>query len=251
MSDQPHGVSLSLQQVSKAYGDRIVFQNLNLAVAPGDFISVVGPSGCGKSTLLRLLAGLDRPDSGALSTAPVPRPGFVFQESHLLPWRTVLQNVCLPLELQSVARGERNERARQALIQVGLGAEGDLFPNQLSGGMKMRVSLARALVTSPDLLLLDEPFAALDELSRVHLEEELRQLWSARRMTVVLVTHSFSEAVFLANRVLVFSTARRGIGDTLEVNLGERNEALRRTPEFAGLVQDCRTRFENLQRVQL
>jgi NitT/TauT family transport system ATP-binding protein len=248
MSDQPRGVALSLQQISKAFGDRIVFENLNLSVPAGEFISVVGPSGCGKSTLLRLLAGLEPPDTGRLSVVPSPRTGFVFQEAQLLPWRTVLANVCLPLELQSVPLVERTERARQALQQVGLKSDETLYPNQLSGGMKMRVSLARALVTSPDLLLLDEPFAALDELSRVQLEEELRQLWVARRMTVVFVTHSFSEAVFLSNRVLVFSAKRRGIGDSLDVGLGERNEVLRRTPQFAGLVQDCRTRFEKEQR---
>jgi NitT/TauT family transport system ATP-binding protein len=249
MSETPRGVSLCLQNVSKHFTDRKIFENVSLTILPGEFVSIVGPSGCGKSTLLRILAGLEPPSTGSVSAIPSPRAGFVFQDPHLLPWRTVARNVALPLELEGkVEAKQRATRVGEVLAQVGLSSDADLYPNQLSGGMKMRVSLARALVMQPDLLLLDEPFAALDELSRVHLEEELRQLWTMRPMTVVLVTHSFSEAVFLANRVLVLSVQQHRVGDSIAVPFGARNEALRRTPQFAGLVQDCRSRFENQQR---
>jgi NitT/TauT family transport system ATP-binding protein len=182
-----------------------VLEDIDLEISPGSFVALVGPSGSGKSTLLRLIAGLDTPTKGEIRIDGQASTSFVFQDAHLLPWRSVLDNVALPLELMGVPRKEARRRAQGPLADVELTDALERFPDQLSGGMRMRVSIARALVTEPELLLLDEPFAALDELSRQRLEERLRALWSKRRMTVLFVTHSLSEAVYLAERALVFS----------------------------------------------
>lgn len=186
-------------------GGTRVIEPMDLGVEAGSFVALVGPSGCGKSTLLRLISGLETPSAGTVSLHDGKRVAFVFQDAELLPWRTALDNVALPLELQGVGREEARERARAPLGDVELADALERFPDQLSGGMRMRVSIARALVTDPDLLLLDEPFAALDELSRQRLDERLRALWARRRMTVLFVTHSLSEALFLSQRVLVLS----------------------------------------------
>lgn len=182
---------------------------VSLSIAPGEFVALLGPSGCGKSTLLRAIAGLQPVTSGRvtiLHRRNLRRDvAFVFQDPHLLPWRNVLRNAALPLELMGVAKGERLDAARQALERLGLGDALRRYPGQLSGGMRMRCSLARALVTSPKLLLLDEPFAALDEISRQRLDEMLRRLWVERGVTVIFVTHSIQEAAFLANRAVVFT----------------------------------------------
>jgi NitT/TauT family transport system ATP-binding protein len=204
------GVGLRLEAVRRSFVDGpTVFAGINLDIDAGEFVAILGPSGCGKSTLLRMIARLIEPNGGRIVTEPAaPRMAFVFQDAHLLPWRRVLDNVALPLELQGVGREERYRIARAELAHVGLAEAVDRFPAQLSGGMRMRVSLARALVTGPALLLLDEPFAALDEITRFNLEVQLRRLWQARGMTVLFVTHSISEAAFLANRAIVL--ARRG-----------------------------------------
>jgi NitT/TauT family transport system ATP-binding protein len=189
-------------------GTGLVIDNLNVKIESGEFVSLLGPSGCGKSTLLRLFAGLDVFDQGQVTVESFGRAffrGFVFQEAQLLPWRTVLTNVSLPGELMGLPRDQALASAREALIRVGLEDSLEKYPNQLSGGMKMRVSVARALVNQPSLLLLDEPFAALDENTRHRLQEDLRSLWEALRMTVVFVTHSISEATFLSDRTLVLS----------------------------------------------
>jgi NitT/TauT family transport system ATP-binding protein len=190
-------------------GTGLVVDRLDLEIRQGEFVSLLGPSGCGKSTILRLIAGLDAPDGGSVevvsSAGRGQTRGFVFQEANLLPWRTVLENVVLPLELMGKSRVSSLAAARQVLEQVGLADALEKLPAQLSGGMKMRTSLARALVTEPELLLLDEPFAALDENTRHQLQEDLRSLWERRRMTVVFVTHSVSEAAFLSSRAIVFS----------------------------------------------
>ena len=208
-----------------------------MTIQPGEFVSILGPSGCGKSTFLRLLAGLDQPDRGRL-WIPADASNrffrsFVFQEAHLVPWRTVLRNVTLPLELLGVPLKEAEERARVELQRVHLADALDRFPKQLSGGMKMRVSVARALVTQPKLLLLDEPFSALDENTRYGLQKELRGIWESARMTVVFVTHSVSEAVYLSNRVLVFSKrpARLVYDHRIELPQ-ERTHELRQSAEF-------------------
>jgi NitT/TauT family transport system ATP-binding protein len=204
------GVALRLEGVRRVFENHfVVIEGMDLRVDAGEFLAVLGPSGCGKSTLLRMIARLSPPDGGRIVTEPEQfQTAFVFQDAHLLPWRTTLDNIALPLELMGFGRDERYAKARAVLAQVGLAEAETRFPVQLSGGMRMRVSLARALVTEPRLLLLDEPFAALDEITRFNLEVQLRELWQRRGMTVIFVTHSISEAAFLANRAVVL--ARRG-----------------------------------------
>jgi NitT/TauT family transport system ATP-binding protein len=223
------GVALRLEGVRRVFEHRTVIEGMNLAIDAGEFLAILGPSGCGKSTLLRMIAKLAEPDGGQIVAEPKDyRTGFVFQDAHLLPWRNVLENAALPLELQGTNREERYAAARAVLEQVGLHEAESLYPGQLSGGMRMRVSLARALVTEPKLLLLDEPFAALDEITRFHLEVQLRELWQRRGMTVIFVTHSISEAAFIANRAVVL--ARRGGQIKLDRKLElpvERNNDLR------------------------
>ena len=190
-------------------GGVLAVDAIDLDVAPGEFLALLGPSGCGKSTLLRLLAGLDEPDAGTIELEGGSRRGalaFVFQDAHLLPWRNVLDNVALPLELSGVTREERHARARKAIGDVGLTEATMRYPAELSGGMRMRASLARAVVTRPRLLLLDEPFAALDEITRQRLDDQLRMLHASLRMTVVFVTHSIAEAAYLADRAIVLSS---------------------------------------------
>lgn len=196
---------LALRAASRTFeGGVDAVRELDLAIAPATFTALVGPSGCGKTTVLRMLGGLDRPSSGAVERAPGV-VSFCFQEPRLLPWRTLRDNVALPLELTGVARAERLRRADEALSLVQLADAGGRFPHQLSGGMKMRAALARALVARPEILLLDEPFGALDEVTRHELDLDLRALWERQRFTAVVVTHSMTEAVFLAERVVVFS----------------------------------------------
>ena len=207
-----------LREVTRQFDGRPALESIDLEIHAGEFTALLGPSGCGKTTLLRLIAGLDRPTTGRVtldevgSTAPstdrgdIPRNiSYVFQEPHLMPWRNVLENVALPLELRGTSRTDRRESAMRAVERVGLADAADRYPAQLSGGMRMRASLARALVTSPGLLLLDEPFAALDEITRQALEADLRALWRERRMTVLFVTHSIQEAAFLSQRAIVLS----------------------------------------------
>jgi len=223
------GVALRLDHVRRVFDNRlVVIEDLDLQIDAGEFLAVLGPSGCGKSTLLRMIAGLAPPDAGRIAAEPEDsRVAFVFQDAHLLPWRTALDNAALPLELLGVNREERYAKARAALAQAGLAEAESRYPAQLSGGMRMRVSLARALVTEPRLLLMDEPFAALDEITRFNLEVQLRELWQSRGMTVIFVTHSISEAAFLANRAVVL-TRRKG-----RIRLDRRFDLpLRRTNEL-------------------
>ena len=248
----PGGVRVRLSGLRRTFpGGVPVITGLDLDIAAGAFVALVGPSGCGKSTLLRLVAGLDRPDAGTLSFSPplehsrgTRNPiAYVFQDAHLLPWRSVLDNVALPLELTGVALPERHAAARALLDEVGLGDATARYPAELSGGMRMRVSLARALVTRPRLLLLDEPFAALDELTRNRLDDQLLALWKELGMTVLFVTHSLSEATYLAERAVVLS--RRPARVMLDRRLdlpGERRPSLRTEPGFArelGLLQEA------------
>lgn len=181
---------------------------IDLRVEPGEFLTVVGPSGCGKSTLLRLAAGLTRPSAGYVEV-PNSTPGVVFQDANLLPWRSVLANVELADELDKIAKQPRRERARAALDAVGLSAFESYLPGRLSGGMRMRVSIARALVSQPAFLLFDEPFGALDEITRLALQDELARIVSERSVAALFITHSVTEAVYLGTRVAVMS-ARPG-----------------------------------------
>jgi len=237
-------VAVEMRDIRRTFrGGVVAIERLSLRIAPSEFVAILGPSGCGKSTLLRIIAGLDRPDCGSLkviahpagAAAPArPQLAFVFQDAHLLPWRNVLGNVQLPLELMRVPRSRRRAAALAAIEQVGLGDAIDRYPAQLSGGMRMRVSLARALVTDPSLLLLDEPFAALDEITRQQLDEQLHQLWRSRGMTVIFVTHSIVEAAFLAQRAVVLSRrpARLVLDHTLALP-EHRVAELRGEPSFA------------------
>jgi len=191
------------------FGDgTVALDGIDLDVVEGSFVAILGPSGCGKSTLLRLISGLETPTAGTLDVrgrGDGSKVAFVFQDAHLLPWRTVVDNVALPLELRGASKSEAQRLASAPLADVELSDALLRYPDELSGGMRMRVSIARALVTEPGLLLLDEPFAALDELTRQRLDERLRALWAKRRTTVLFVTHSLSEAVFLAERAVVLS----------------------------------------------
>jgi NitT/TauT family transport system ATP-binding protein len=208
--------------------------NTNVSVAAGEFVSIVGPSGCGKSTLLRLASGLIAPTSGSIARTGTVQ--FVFQDSTLLPWRSVRRNVSLNLELQKLEKSEVEERTNSALALVGLLDSAEKLPRQLSGGMKMRTSLARSLVCEPDLYLFDEPFAALDEFSRERLNIELRTMLSTRNAASLFVTHSIAEAVFLSHRVLVMSPRPGTIVQEFAIPFGpDRQQDLRYSPEFARL----------------
>ena len=207
-------------------------RDLNLEISRGQFVSIVGPSGCGKSTFLRLVAGLDEPTSGELRVEGHDPLGlaFVFQDATLLPWRSVAHNITLPLELR---REDADERVAQTLELVGLTDFADAYPAQLSGGMRMRVSIARALVTRPQILLLDEPFGALDEITRQRLNEELLHLWQEDHWTSLFVTHNVSEAVFLSQRVLVMSARPGRILADIPIPFPyPRSPYLRSAPEF-------------------
>jgi NitT/TauT family transport system ATP-binding protein len=200
---------LDVRAVDRIFPDGLhALDHISLNVKGADFVSLVGPSGCGKSTLLRLIAGLDTPTSGAIEWPhgrPIPGDiGVVFQEPTLLPWATVFENVRLPLQLTKRTRDWR-DAVQVAIDLVGLHDFADRYPRQLSGGMKMRVALARALVTEPRLLLLDEPFAALDEITRFKLNEDLLRIWKTQRCSILFVTHSVFEAVFLSRRIVVMS----------------------------------------------
>jgi NitT/TauT family transport system ATP-binding protein len=234
------GLSVSVSAVRRVFEDgTTALDGLSLEIPPGQFVAILGPSGCGKSTLLRLIAGLDKPQGGSISVDPVATAGrrgiaYVFQDAHLLPWRNVLHNVALPLELMHVDRRARIDASRLAIERVGLTEAVDRYPNQLSGGMRMRVSLARAMVTEPKLLLLDEPFAALDEITRQKLDEQLHTIWANSAMTVVFVTHSTSEAVFLAERAIVLSRRPGRIVEDHQIELSDVRDAdIRGTSEFA------------------
>ncbi len=209
------GAILQAIHVSKEYftnrGVLSAVEDITFDVASGEFVCIVGPSGCGKSTLLRLLAGLLLPDRGQVClhghplTGPSRKIGLVFQKANLMPWRTVFDNVLLPLEIQRVNHLEAQQRVEEVLRLVDLTAFANCYPRELSGGMEQRVAIARALAYEPEILLLDEPFGALDALTRERLNLELMRIWEASHRTIVMVTHDIREAVFLADRVLVIS----------------------------------------------
>ncbi len=218
-------------------GGLAALEAIDLDIGRGEFLSLLGPSGCGKTTLLRIVAGLAEPSAGERRLALAGgsgRIGFVFQDPTLMPWATVLDNVLLPFRLARRLGAAQRERAAAELASVGLAGFERAYPRQLSGGMRMRVSIARALVTDPDLLLLDEPFAALDEITRMALNDDLLRLWERSRPTVVFVTHSVFESVYLSTRIAVMTRRPGRIAADLPVNLPQpRQRALRTAPDYA------------------
>ena len=233
---------LALHGVGKVFSNGVTaLSDVNLTIREGDFLSLLGPSGCGKSTALRLIAGLSTPTSGVLDwrgggSLDRSNIGFVFQEPTLLPWASVFDNVWLPLRLKGVSRAKAAPAVMEMLARVHLTGVEDAVPRELSGGMKMRVSIARAMVTKPRVLLMDEPFAALDEITRFKLNNDLLELWQDERFTVVFVTHSVFESVFLSNRVVVMATRPGRVFDELAIEASyPRDEAFRTSPDYAAL----------------
>ncbi len=239
---------LEFIDVSHQFPDStLALGSTNLQLNPGEFVSIVGPSGCGKSTLLRIASGLLEPSSGS-----VIRNGslqFVFQDSTLLPWRNVRKNIALNLELDDVDRHEINRRVDNVLQLVSMQDSAEKIPRQLSGGMKMRTSLARSLVCEPDIFLFDEPFSALDEFSRERLNSDLRAILARINAASLFITHSISEAVFLSDRVLVMSPRPGHIIEEFVIPFGSvRDDELRYTPEFALLTGRIASTFRSIQR---
>ncbi|MFM1655409.1 ABC transporter ATP-binding protein [Brevibacillus sp. B_LB10_24] len=242
-------VLVNLEAVHKVYQTgTIALHDVNLQITQGEFISFVGPSGCGKSTVLRMIAGLGEPSSGKLevlgTTAKRAREennevAFVFQDATLLPWRSVLDNVVLPLELRGVPKQDQQREAMRVLEMVGLKDHVKALPRQLSGGMKMRVSIARALAAKPKLLLMDEPFAALDEITRQNLQNELLNIWKQEGLTVLFVTHNVFEAVFLSTRIAVMTPRPGKIATMIDVPMPyPRKETLRTTHQFSDIAAE-------------
>ena len=241
----PVGAAVSVDGVTKVFNpgrpDQVrALSNVDLTVAEGQFVTLIGPSGCGKSTLLRLIADLIPPTTGTVTVAGQPAAkarlkqgyGIAFQQSGLFEWRTVRRNVELPLELRGMSRAARKARAEEMLAMVGLSDFADHYPAQLSGGMQQRVAIARALAVSPPLLLMDEPFGALDEMTRERLQTELLQICAKTATSTVFVTHSIPEAVFLSNRVVVMSPRPGRITASIDVDLPTRDDAARQSPAF-------------------
>lgn len=251
---------VDFRDVWLAYNDELRAKNqfaveaIDLQVRQGEFIAIVGPSGCGKSTFMKLATGLKMPSMGKILidgqpvTGPLKVSGMAFQAPSLLPWRTTVDNVLLPLEIVEPYRSnfkqkrkEYEERARKLLQKVGLAGYEDKFPWQLSGGMQQRASIARALSFDPDMLLMDEPFGALDEIVRDHLNEQLLKLWAKTQKTVIFVTHSIPEAVFLSTKIVVMSPRPGRIHEIIDCNLGtERTLDIRETPEFLEIAHRVR-----------
>ena len=239
--------AISLQHMGMTFHDRNgildVLEDIHTKVMPREFLCVLGPSGCGKTTLLRLLAGLLEPTKGRLvmPDGHTPRIGLVFQQSNLMPWRNVLDNILLPLEMRGVDQGTAQEQAKGMIELVGLQDFTHVWPASLSGGMAQRVAIARALIQDPDLLLLDEPFGSLDALTRENMGAELLRIWQASRKTVVMVTHSISESLLLADRVLVLSQRPATILLDLKVDLPRpRGEEARYSSQFQKLAKQLR-----------
>jgi NitT/TauT family transport system ATP-binding protein len=243
---------LEITALSKRFYQLEALRGIDLAVETGEFIAVVGPSGCGKTTFLRILAGLEQPsagrillDDGAL-TGPGGNRGFVFQNDSLLPWRTVLGNALIGPEVMGGIGAKERQRTLDLLKLVGLGGFEDYYPRQLSGGMRQRVNLARALAIDPDILLMDEPFASLDAQTREIMQTELLRIWEQGRKTVLFVTHQIDEAVFLADRVLVFARRPGRLQESVEVKLPRpRSLEIKRTPEFVAYVDRIWKMIEN------
>lgn len=248
---------IEIQGLSTTYrtreGESIrALQDIHLSIGDGEFVTVVGPSGCGKSTMLKILAGILRPSRGAVSIAgekqsgPSRRVGVVFQSPVLLPWRTIIENVMVPAEIQGLDLVVHRERARSLLKMVGLEGFEQKYPNELSGGMQQRVGITRALIHDPALLLMDEPFGALDAMSRETMNLELQRIWGASRKTVMLVTHSIPEAVLLADRVVVMSPRPGRIAEVIKIDLPrERTLSMINSEAFGQYVSAIRKHFQS------
>ena len=237
---------ISVRDVRKTFALRneefVALDGVSLDIADNEFVTVVGPSGCGKSTLMNILAGLEEPTSGralvdgAEVSGPGPERGVIFQQYALFPWLTVRKNIEFGLKVAGLGRAERRERAEHFIRLVGLEQFADALPKMLSGGMKQRCAIARAYAVDPSILLMDEPFGALDALTRVNLQEQLLDTWSREKRTVMFITHDVDEAVFLARRVVVMAARPGRIYDVVDVDLPyPRTEEVRLSPEFAAL----------------
>ena len=242
---------LVAENVHKAFpsreGEVKALRDVSLAISDGEFVSLVGPSGCGKTTLLHILGGLLPADQGVVRidgqilTQPRPEIGFVFQDPTLMPWRTVIKNVTLPLEVQGRDGHEHQQRAMELLDLVGLLGFERLYPHELSGGMQQRVAIARALIHEPSILLMDEPFGSLDAITRNQMNVELLRIWQATGKTILMVTHTIQEAIFLSDRVLIMSPRPGHIRATFEVDLPRpRDTEIYYNEEFASLYHEVR-----------
>jgi NitT/TauT family transport system ATP-binding protein len=251
------GVGVRINQVHKIFEMRdesevIALQGTSLTIARGEFVAVVGPSGCGKSTLLAMVAGIEGPTQGAILIddkpldGPNPRTSVVFQNDYLLPWRNVIDNILLPLEIKRLPVESYRDRAESLLVQVGLGGFGKRFPAELSGGMRQRVAICRAIIQEPGLLLMDEPFGALDALTREQMITDLQNLWLRLNNTVLFITHGIDEAVFLADRVVVMSPRPGRVDLELDIDLPRprRWNEIHRDSRFTEAVSLVRQRFE-------
>ena len=234
---------MQCEQLYKWFPGGIVLEDVNLTIGSGEFVCIVGPSGCGKTTLLRLLAGLAEPDHGRVTiggrpvSGPDPKVAMVFQHFGLFPWKTVYRNVALPLQLGGCDSGERDRRAREAITAVGLAGHEHKYPGQLSGGMKQRVGLARAIAIAPDVLLMDEPFAAVDAQTREILQDDLLKLAERLRQTIVFITHSIDEAITLGDRIVVMARAPGRIINDIPVPMPKARtiSTVRRHPAYPEL----------------
>lgn len=246
---------ISVKELNKTYGTRegapiYALSNVSLEITRGEFVTVVGPSGCGKTTLLKILAGILKKSSGTILVngnpinAPSRQLGVVFQEPLLLPWRNILQNIMVPVEIQGRDRAKFGAAAQQLLTLVGLEGFEQKYPRELSGGMQQRVGIARALIHDPDLLLMDEPFGALDAMTREQMNLELMDIWSEKKKTILLITHSIAEAVFLADRIVVMSPRPGRIAEIIVVDLPRpRHLEIINTDVFGAYVKRVRAHF--------
>src|SRR5919197_4258215 len=240
--------AIAVNAVSKVFPSGLeALRTVTIDIQPGEFVSFVGPSGCGKSTLLKLIGGLLAPSGGDIAvggrkvSGPRRDVGVMFQTSVLFPWRTVLENVLLPIEVFGLQRSAAIDKARGILSMVGLGGRETAYPRELSGGMQQRAALSRVLVTDPRIILMDEPFGALDEFTRERMNLEILRIWSERGQTIIFVTHSINEAVFLSDRIVVMDTLPGRVLSVVDVPLGRpRTIELMRSPQFATTVFEVR-----------
>jgi NitT/TauT family transport system ATP-binding protein len=243
---------LEITGLNKSFGDLEVLRDIHFQIQDHEFLAIVGPSGCGKTTLLRMIAGIEKFDTGKIMidgrnlVGPGPDRGFVFQQDSLFPWRTVWQNAIFGLEINGQLDRARRAQTKQLLQLVGLSGFEQYYPNQISGGMRQRVNLARALALDPEVLIMDEPFSALDAQTREVMQLELLRIWQEGRKTVLFITHQIDEAVFLAHRIVVLGRRPGWIKETIEISLPRpRSLAMKRKPEFADYVERVWNMIEN------